>query len=233
MSEAKINEKEFTAAISALNAHLKENEKEEIKIVDVPLETQVESFLATVVGAIEDRTAQDLPPAVIEYYNNNIVEDDEEEEEETTEEKPKSEKKKKPKKEKKPKKTVEKDSYGVTMTSGAHKINMMLEEGATMNDMIEKVGTTRSRVQSHMASLKKKGWFIDNVDGVFTITAEEPPERPKPEKKKKAKKEKPAKTKEADTTEEKSEEKPKKASSKKKTTTKKSSSKKTSTKKGK
>lgn len=230
MSEAKINEKEFTVAISALNAHLKENGKEEIKIVDVPIETQVESFLTTVVGAIEDGTAQNLPPEVIEYYNNNIVDDDEEEETEKAEEKPKKEKskKKKEKKEKKPKKTVEKDAYGVSVNSGAHKINMMLEKGATMNGMIEEVGTTRSRVQSHMASLKKKGWFIDNVDGVFTITAEEPPERSKPEKKKKAKKEKPAKTKEADTTEEKSEEKPKKASFKKKT-----SAKKTSTKKGK
>lgn len=232
MSEAKINEKEFTVAISSLNTYLKGNSKEEIKIVDVPIETQIENFVATVVGAIEDGTAQDLPTEVINYYNNNIAGEEEEEETEEKPKKEKKEKKKKEKKEKKPKKTIEKDAYGVSVNSGAHKINMMLEKGATMNAMIDDIGTTRSRVQSHMASLKKKGWFIDNVDGIFTISAEEPPERPKPEKKKKDKKEKSVKTEKK--TEKKEETKKNENPGKKETSTKKkTSAKKSSTKKGK
>lgn len=229
--ERKINEKEFMVAVEALNTYLKTKEKEEIKIEGLSIEDQIQAFLNPIIEAAENNTAGELPAEVIEFYNNHLADDEPEEEpEKKPEEKPKKEKKaKKEKKEKKPKKTVEKDAYGCTVGSGANKINMLAEKGMTIKDIIQEVGTTRSRVQSHFASLKKKGFFIDNIDGVFYLLTEEPPERPKPEKKpKKAKKTK-KETPEADVqTEIKTEE--KKEEPKKKTTPKKKTSSKTSTK---
>jgi len=221
--EKKFNEEKFSAALNALNSYLKENDQEEIVLEGVDAEVLTAKFIEAILAENEKDKAQDLPAEVIEYYNEYIVGDDDEEEEEKPK---KKEKKKKEKKEKKPRKTIEKDEYGCSMTSGAHKINLMLAKGAKINDIIEGVGTTRSRVMSHMGSLKSKGFFIDNIDGVFYLLTEEPPERPKPEKPKKEKKEKkekkPAEKKPAE----------KKKASSKKTSSKKASSKKTSSKKG-
>jgi hypothetical protein len=225
MSEEKnITEESIKVAIKDLNAHLKSKEKEEISIEGIEgVEAQIQVFLVPVFEEIENGTAAELPEKVIELYNQ-IAEDEEEpgepEEgcfflplESFTEKKPK----------KKPRKEIEKDAYGVSMNSGAHKLNLMLEKGASIADMIDGVGTTRSRVQSHMASLKTKGFFINNIDGVFTVMSEEPPER--------LKKEKVDGAKEGEKTEKKKA--PAKKSSSKKSSSKKSSSKKSSSKKGK
>lgn len=233
MSEEKNSKKEeFMLAVTAMNKYLKENKKDEI-VLDGDKTAQFQALLAPIVVEIESGNAENLPVEVIEFYNENFATDEPDEPEKAPkEEKPKKEKKTKEKKEKKPKKVIEKDAYGVSLNCGAHKINMMLEKGASIKDMIDEVGTTRSRVQSHMASLKKKGFFIDNIDGVFTIVSEAPPERPKKEKPKKEKKEKKKKEKPAKS-EEKTEEKTEAKSESPAKTEKKTSSKKKSDKKGK
>lgn len=193
MSETKFTEKEFNEAVEALNTYLKGKEKEEIK-VEGTIEEQIKIFLAPILEAVENNEAGELPAEVIEFYNNYLAEDDEPETTEAAPEEKKTASKKgkksaKPKKEKKPKAPPrEKDAFGCTVGSGANKINELIKDGKgmKMNDIIQEVGTTRSRVQSHFASLKKKGFFIDNVDGLFYLLTEEPPERPKPEKKKPA-----------------------------------------------
>jgi len=70
----------------------------------------------------------------------------------------------------------EKDIYGYRVGTGANKINMYLStgEGKTIPELIELVGTTRSRVTSHFGSLRSKNYFLDNINGKYILLKEEP-----------------------------------------------------------
>lgn len=172
--------KGLTNAITTMNTYLEGKEKDTIKFKGVDKATALENLLAPIIEAIEADEADTLPDEVISFYNDHLVEEEEVEEEVKTKETKK--------KEEKPGETVPKDDYGCKIGCGANKINDMLKIGATLDDIVAKVGTTKSRVNSHLRSLIDKGFFIDNDNKILKVVTEKPPERSQSKKEETGKK---------------------------------------------
>ena len=169
-----IDGKELKVAVKSLNEVL----DKKIKVVGVKKDAVVVAFGKAVLSFIEANTADKLPDDVIDFYNANIATEEPEPEEAPAEAKPaaKGKGKKKgaaPKKPTTPKKKsapVEKDDFSCKVGSGASKINAMLVKGASLEDMVKQCETTKSRVQSHIGSLRKKGFTVDSKDGKFSLS---------------------------------------------------------------
>jgi hypothetical protein len=171
---------EFKEAIKALNGVLKKDGGKPIKVVGVKKEDVLKEFTDNILEFIENDKVETLPNNVIEFYNNHVATDDSGDEgddagaqkKEKTAAKGKGKKTSGAKGDKKPAKKkaeVEKDEYGNRVGTGAANINAMLAKGAKLDDIVEKLGTTKSRVNSHVKSLQAKGYKVENDKGVLSF----------------------------------------------------------------
>jgi hypothetical protein len=178
--------KVFKVAVTAMNGFLPKGEK--IKTLKAKKEDILKQFEDVILAKIADGSAGDLPEECIDMYNEYLasaeeeeeeVDDVEEEEEEVVEKKTKGKKtttkKTTPTKKTTTKKTtptkkstpakktngVGVDVYGARNGSGTAKINEMLVNGATIEQIAEEVGSPKSRVSSHLTSLKKKDIVVN------------------------------------------------------------------------
>jgi len=61
--------------------------------------------------------------------------------------------------------------YGHREGTQAAGLDEMLKKGATLEAMADKFSTPKTRVQSHIADVKRRGWEVDKNDkGVYKVT---------------------------------------------------------------
>lgn len=153
--------KEMKAAIVAMNEYLGEKELDLVLFEKLPKEEALANLLKPIEASIESGDAENLPSEVIAFYNDHLAMDEEEEKKQEKAPKTSNE----TKKAKAVKKVVEKDKWGCRIGCGANKINLMISEGThTKPEIIEEVGTTTSRLSSHLSYLSKKEFFVSTVD---------------------------------------------------------------------
>lgn len=149
---------------------------EKIRVAGVKKEEIVKQFTDNL-EALGEKV--ELPAPVVDFYNILYADeaedlepssDPEPEKEEEPEPKEKKEEQPKAERKKETRKPMEKSCYGHRVGSQAGALDDLLYTGATMDEMVKAVGSTRARVGTHIQHLKqKRGLEITNEGGVYKV----------------------------------------------------------------
>ena len=147
--------------------------EEKIRVAGIKKEEIVEKFTKAIEGFEE---GAELPAVVIDFYSDlyadEIEEEPEKEEKEEKKEKvTKKDKKTTDKEKKETRKTGKKSRYGHAEGSQAAQLDDLLYKGATLEEMMEAIDSTKARVNSHIYHLKTKKELniVKNKEGKYKV----------------------------------------------------------------